>query len=81
MDSVCGGAVIWENVIETCIISYKKRITSPGLIQDTGYLDLVHWNDPEGRYGEGGGSGVQDWEHVCTRGGFLLMYGKTNTLL
>ena len=35
----------------------------------------------EGWYGEGGGRGVQDWEHVYTRGGFMLMYGKTNTIL
>ena len=38
--------MIWENGIETCIISYKKRITSPGLIQDTGCLGLVHWDEP-----------------------------------
>ena len=75
------GGTIWENGIETCIISYKKRIASPGLIQDTGSLGLVHWDDPEGWYGEGGGRGVQDWEHVYTRGGFMLMYGKTNTIL
>ena len=25
--------------------------------------------------------GVQDWEHVYTCGGFMLMYGKTNTIL
>ena len=36
---------------------------------------------PEGWYGEGGGRGVQDGEHVYTHGGFLLMYGKTNTIL
>ena len=29
----------------------------------------------------GGGRGVQDGEHVYTRGGFMLMYGKTNTIL
>ena len=32
---LCGkgrGVMIWENGIETCIISYKKRIASPGLI-------------------------------------------------
>ena len=50
-------------------------------MQDTGYLGLVHWNDPEGWYGEGGGRGVQDGEHVYTRGRFMLMYGKTNTIL
>ena len=32
--------MIWENGIETCIISYKKRITSPGSMQDTGCLGL-----------------------------------------
>jgi len=57
---LCGGAVIWENGIETCIISYKKRIASPGLKQDTGSLGLVYWDDPEGWYEEGDGRGVQD---------------------
>ena len=33
-----------------------ERITSPGLMHDTGCLGLVHWDDPEGWYG-GGGSG------------------------
>ena len=75
------GGMIWENGIETCIVSYKKRITSPGLMQNTGCLGLVHWDDPEGWDGEGGGRGVQDWEHVYTRGRFMLMYGKTNTIL
>ena len=32
-----------------------KRITSPGSMHDTGCLGLVHWDDPEGWYGEGGG--------------------------
>ena len=51
------GGMIWENGIKTCIISYKKQITSPGSMQDTGSLGLVHWDDPEGWYGEGGGRG------------------------
>ena len=33
------------------------------------------------RDGMGSGRGVQDWEHVYTCGGFMLMYGKTNTIL
>ena len=73
--------MIWKDGIETCIISYKKQIASPGSMQDTGCLGLVHWDDPEGWYGEGGGRGVQDGKHVYTRGGFMLMYGKTNTIL
>ena len=75
------GGMIWENGFETCIISYKKRITSLGLMQDTECLGLVHRDDPEGWYWEGDGRGVQDGEHMYTRGGFVLMYGKTNTIL
>ena len=50
-------------------------------MQDTGRLGLVHWDDPEGWYVEGGERRVQDGEHVYTRGGFMWMYGKTNTIL
>ena len=60
--------MIWENGIETCIISYKKRITSPGSMHDTGCLGLGHWDDPEGCYEEGDERGVQDGEHVYTHG-------------
>ena len=50
MDSVGEGegGKIWENGIKAYIISYKKRISSPGLMLDTGSLGLVHWDDPEG---------------------------------
>ena len=58
------GGMIWENGIETCIISYMKRVVSPCLMHDTGCLGLVHWDDPEGWNGEGGGRRVQDGEHV-----------------
>ena len=75
------GGMIWENGIETCKLSHVKWIASPGSMQDTGWLGLVHWDDPEEWDGEGGGKGVQDGEHVYTRGGFMLMYGKTNTIL
>ena len=44
-------------------------------------LGLVHWDDTEGWYGEGGGRGVQDGVHVYTRGRCVLMYSKTNTIL
>ena len=51
------GGKIWENDIETCIISCMKRVASPVSMQDTGRLGLVHWDDPEGGEGreEGGG--------------------------
>ena len=75
------GEMIWENGIEICIISYMKQVASPGLMHDTGCLGLVHWDHPEGWYGEGGGRRVQDGEHMYACGGFISIYGRTNTIL
>ena len=41
------GGMMWENGIETCILSYKKRIASLCSIQDTGCLGLVHGDDQD----------------------------------
>ena len=46
-------------------------------MHETGCSGLVHWDDPEGWDGEGGGSGVQDGEHMYTRGRFMSIYGET----
>ena len=62
-------------------ISCKKWVASPGSMHDTGFLGLVYWDDPEGWYGEGGGRRVQDGEHMYTCGGFILIFGKTNTIM
>ena len=53
--------MIWENGIETCILSYVKRIASPGSMHDTGCSGLAHWDDPEGWDGEGGERGGSGW--------------------
>ena len=58
-----------------------KRVASPGSMHDTGCLRLVHWDNPEGWYGEGGGRRVQDGERMYTCGGFISIFGKTNTIL
>ena len=73
--------MIWENGLETCTISYMKRVASPGSMHNTGCLGLVHCDNLEGWYGEGGGKRVQHGEHVYTCGGFMLIYGKTNIIL
>ena len=46
------GGKFWENGIETRVISCMKRVASPGSMHDTGCLGLVHWDDPEGWFGE-----------------------------
>ena len=83
MDSVGKGegGMIWKNGIETCILSHVKQIASPGCMHETECSGLVHWDDPEGWDGERGGKGVQDGEHTYTCGAFMLMYGKTSTIL
>ena len=80
MDSVGEGegGMIWGNGIETCNI---KKGTNRQSRFDEGYRMLGHWDDPVGWYGEDGGRGVQDGEHVYTCGGFMLMCGRTNTIL
>ena len=50
-------------------------------MQDTGSLGLVHWDDQRDGMGREVGEGVQDGEQVYTRGGCMLMFGKTNTIL
>ena len=72
------GGMIWENSIETCILSYVKQIASPGSMRETGCSGLVHWDDPEGWDGEGGGRGVQGGEHMCTHDWFMWKYGKNH---
>ena len=65
----------------SCVISCMRQVASPGSMHDAGCLGLVHWDGPEGGYGEGGGRRVQDGEHGYTCGGFISMLGKTNTIL
>ena len=57
------GGMIWENGTEIRILSYMKRVASPGSMHDTGCLGLVHWDDPEGWYVEGEwGTHVYLWQ-------------------
>ena len=65
---------IFPEITVTCGAFKKKE-------KQTGCSGLVQWDDPEGWGGEGGGSGVQDGEHMYTCGRCMLMYGKTNTIL
>ena len=59
------GGMIWENGIVTCILSCKNRIASLCPTQDTACLGLVHSDDPERCYGEGGGRGFM-FGNACT---------------
>ena len=58
-------------------IGKSGEVIRSQFIEDT----INHSDDPEGCCGEGGGRGVHVWDRVYTRGGFMSMYGKTNTVL
>ena len=83
MDSVGEGEgeKIWENGIETCIISCMKRVASPGSMHDTGCLGLVHWDDPKGGYGEGGGRGFRMGDTCTPMADSCQCMAKTTTIL
>ena len=49
-------------------------------MHETGCSGLVHWDDPEGWDGQGGGREVQDGEHMNTRVGFMSNMEKTIAL-
>ena len=79
MDSVGEGegGKIWENGIETCNIMYETSCQSR--------FDARYWMLGAGALGRPrgmvwGGRKVQDGEHMYTCGGFVLMFGKTNTV-
>ena len=75
------GGIIWENSTETCILTYVKKIASPGSMHEAQCSGLVHWDDPDRWNGEGGWREGQYGEHMYIHGWFMLMYGKITTIL
>ena len=79
---LCGRGRGWDDLGEwhgnmyniICEMNLQSRF-------DTRFLGLVHWDDVEGWYREPGRRGVQDGEYVYSRGRFMLMCGRNNTIL
>ena len=47
-------------------------------MHETGHSKWVHWDNPMGWVGVGGGRGVRDGVHIYTCGWFMSMYGKNH---
>ena len=75
------GGIIWENGIETCILSYVKQIASPGLMHETGNSGLVHCDDPEGWGGQGCGRGFRMRNTSTHMADSCQCMAKTTTML
>ena len=75
------GGMICENSIETCILSYMKQLTSPGSMHETVCSGLVHWDDPEGWDGEGGGRGFRMGKRCIPMADSYQCMAKTTTIL
>ena len=63
-----------------CPRGYGWGLTTEHFVLKTKYRKM-HWDDPEGWYGEGGERRVQGGEHMYTCGRFILIFGKTNTIM
>ena len=58
----------FERIALKHVYFHMKQIISPGSMHETGCSGLVHWDDPEGWDGEGGGREGQDGEQMYTHG-------------
>ena len=76
-----GTRILTYSHVEPLTLAVHYSVSQKYSMHDTGCLGLVHWDDPEGGYAEGGGRRVQDGEHMYTCGGFILIFGKTNTIM
>ena len=74
------GGMFWENGIETCNIIYETNRQSRF---DVGYrmLGAGALERPRGMVWGGRRERGSDEEHLYTCGGFMVMYGITNTKL
>ena len=59
------GGMIWENSIETCVLSYVKQIASPGLMHETGSQGWCPGMTLRHRMGREVGGGFR-MENTCT---------------
>ena len=75
------GRMIWEDSIETCILPYLEQITSPSSKQERVYSKPVHWDNPEGWDGEGGGRGFSTRDTCTPVADSCQCIAKTNTIL
>ena len=75
------GGMIWENGIETYIISYVKQIASPGSMHETGCSEMVHWDDPGGEMGRDVGGGFKMGNTCTLMADSCDCMAKTTTIL
>ena len=75
------GGKIWENGIETCILSYVKWIPIEVCCMRWGAQGWCTGMTQRDGMGREVGGGVQDGEHMYIHGGFMPMYGKTTAIL
>ena len=72
------GRMIWENSIETCILSSVKQIAWPGWMHETSALDWCTGMTQMYGMGREVGGGVQDGDHMQIHGWVMSVYGKNH---
>ena len=80
---LCGRRQGWDGLreyIESCILPHVKQITSPSSMHETRHSGLVHWDDPEGWDGEGGGRGFRMGDSCTLTADSCQCMVKTTTI-
>ena len=72
------GGMIWDNSIETSILSRVKQITSPGWMHETSAQGWCTGKTQRDGMAREAGGGVQDGEHMYIHGWFMSVYGKNH---
>ena len=70
-----------QNKMKTRIISYVKRIASPGLMHETGCSGLVHWDDLRDGMGREVGRGFRMGNTCAPMADSCQCMAKTTTML
>ena len=63
------------------MLSYVKQIASPGSMHETGHSKPVHWDNPEGSDGEGGGRSFRMGDTCTPMADSCECMAKTTTIL
>ena len=74
------GGMIWENIIEICILPYVNQMTSASSMHKAGHSKSVLCSGAAQRDGVGKEVGwvFRMGGHMYTHGWFMLMYGKNH---
>ena len=71
------GGTIWENSIETCILTYVIYMTRASLMDEAGHSKLVLWTTQRDEVWREVGGVVKMGGYMCTHAWLMSIYGQS----